>query len=67
MSDGEDTPPAQPESAEPAEPDPPAFEPEIVEGWEYTNFADDDERYQYNGRDSDGEPEYVDFGPKGSN
>lgn len=42
------------------------FEPVAVGGWEYTNFAHDDDRYQYNGVGSDGEPEFVDFGPKGS-
>ena len=44
----------------------PAPEPQVVSGWEYSRFAHNSERYAYIGKDdTTGEPEFVDYGPKG--
>lgn len=41
-------------------------EPTIVTGWEYHQYSQRSDRYQYIGKDEDtGEPEFLDFGPKG--
>lgn len=46
-------------------------EPTIITGWEHTTYANANtnyarERYAYLGKDEDtGEPEWVDYGPKG--
>lgn len=48
----------------PAPAPPPAPEPTIVEGHQYHSYGSD--RYSYIGKDADsGEPEFVDWGPKG--
>ena len=46
-------------------------EPTIVTGWEHSTYANNNtsyaqERYAYIGKDEDsGEPQYIDYGPKG--
>ena len=43
-------------------------QPQIVTGWQSHQYSQGSggERYQYIGKDEDtGEPEFVDFGPKG--
>lgn len=43
-------------------------EPQIVTGWEYHMYSQGSggDRYQYIGKDEyTGEPEFVDYGPKG--
>ena len=43
-----------------------ALEPTIVSGWEYHTYARNSDRYVYIGKDEDtGEPEFLDYGPKG--
>lgn len=45
-------------------PEPP--EPQIVSGWQYHQYAQSQpDRYVYIGKD-DGEPEFLDYGPKSS-
>ena len=42
-------------------------EPTIVSGWEYHRYAQSSpDRYVYIGKDEDGEPEFMDYGPKSS-
>ena len=42
-------------------------EPEVVSGWEYSMYAQNSDRYAYIGKDdATGEPEYIDYGPKGN-
>jgi hypothetical protein len=36
----------------------------IVSGWEYHNYAQNSDRYAYIGKDENGIPEFVDYGPK---
>lgn len=43
-------------------------EPEIVSGWQYHTYMKSEygmRRYQYLGKNEDGEPEFLDFGPQG--
>ena len=41
-------------------------EPEIVSGWQYHQYAQGSpDRYVYIGKDDDGTPEFLDYGPKG--
>jgi hypothetical protein len=41
-------------------------EPTVVSGWEYHQYAQNSDRYAYIGKDEDtGEPEFIDYGPKG--
>ena len=46
-------------------------EPTVISGWEHSRYANANtqyasERYQYNGKDeTTGEPEWIDYGPKG--
>lgn len=43
-------------------------EPTVVTGWEYHQYSQRSggDRYQYIGKDEDtGEPEFLDYGPKG--
>mmetsp|Transcript_19711 Transcript_19711/g.48439 ORF Transcript_19711/g.48439 Transcript_19711/m.48439 type:complete len:87 (+) Transcript_19711:135-395(+) len=42
-----------------------ASQPTIVTGWEYHNYARGSDRYVYIGKDDYGEPEFLDYGPKG--
>ena len=40
-------------------------EPTIVSGWEYHMYAQKSpDRYVYIGKGDDGEPEFLDYGPK---
>jgi hypothetical protein len=39
--------------------------PEIVTGWQYHTYAQNSNRYMYIGKDDDGEPEFLDYGPQG--
>lgn len=39
--------------------------PEIVTGWHYHQYAQNSNRYVYIGKDEDGEPEFLDYGPQG--
>ena len=41
-------------------------EPQIVSGWHYHQYSGGDRRYSYIGKDEDGTPEFVDYGPKSS-
>lgn len=47
-------------------------EPKIISGWEHARYANNGtqyaaERYAYLGKDeTTGEPEWIDYGPKGS-
>jgi len=44
----------------------PALEPTVVSGWEHSTYAHKSDRYAYIGKDEDtGEPEWIDYGPKG--
>ncbi len=49
----------------------PASEPTIISGWEHSVYANandaySSERYAYIGKDEEtGEPEWIDYGPKG--
>jgi len=59
-------------SSAPSNPAPePAYEPEptVVSGHQYHTYANDGkygaERYSYIGKDDDGTPEFLDYGPKG--
>lgn len=39
--------------------------PEVVSGWHYHQYAQSSpDRYVYIGKDDDGEPEFLDYGPK---
>lgn len=42
-------------------------EPQIVTGWQYHTYSQGSggDRYTYIGKDEDGEPEFLDYGPKG--
>lgn len=43
-----------------------ANEPTIISGWEHSTYAHRSDRYAYIGKDEDtGEPEWIDYGPKG--
>lgn len=43
-------------------------EPSVVSGWEYHNYSNSSskggDRYVYIGKDDDGTPEFIDYGPK---
>lgn len=42
-----------------------APEPTVVSGWHYHQYArGSPDRYVYIGKDDDGEPEFLDYGPK---
>eukprot|EP00551_Chaetoceros_affinis_P000130 CAMPEP_0203635964 /NCGR_PEP_ID=MMETSP0088-20131115/2616_1 /ASSEMBLY_ACC=CAM_ASM_001087 /TAXON_ID=426623 /ORGANISM="Chaetoceros affinis, Strain CCMP159" /LENGTH=77 /DNA_ID=CAMNT_0050489975 /DNA_START=21 /DNA_END=254 /DNA_ORIENTATION=- len=49
----------------------PSSEPTIISGWEHSTYATNgssysQERYTYIGKDEEtGEPEWLDYGPKG--
>jgi len=41
-------------------------EPTVVRGWQYHQYAQNSNRYAYIGKDEEtGEPEFLDYGPKG--
>ena len=41
-------------------------EPTLIKGWEHSRYANASERYAYIGKDEDtGEPQWLDWGPKG--
>lgn len=41
-------------------------QPAVVSGWQYHQYAQNSDRYAYIGKDEDtGEPEFLDYGPKG--
>ena len=42
----------------------PAPEPTIISGYEHLVYAHQSDRYQYLGKNEDGEPEWLDYGPK---
>ena len=43
----------------------PPPQPSIVSGWQYHQYAQSSpNRYVYIGKDEDGEPEFLDYGPK---
>lgn len=45
-----------------------APQPQVVTGWQYHQYSQGSggDRYQYIGKDEEtGEPEFLDFGPKG--
>ena len=39
-------------------------QPTVVSGWEYHMYAQNSDRYVYIGKDDDGTPEFIDYGPK---
>jgi hypothetical protein len=43
-------------------------EPSLVSGWEYHGYSNSDtqggDRYVYVGKDDDGTPEFLDYGPQ---
>ena len=41
-----------------------AQEPTVVSGWEHSRYAHSSDRYAYIGKEG-GEPQWVDWGPKG--
>lgn len=41
-------------------------DPSIVSGWEYHTYSQNSDRYVYIGKDEDGTPEFLDYGPKGA-
>ncbi|GFH43945.1 hypothetical protein CTEN210_00419 [Chaetoceros tenuissimus] len=44
-----------------------ASEPQVVSGWQYHMYSQGSggDRYAYIGKDESGEPEFIDYGPKG--
>ena len=40
-------------------------QPTLVTGYQYHQYAQNSDRYVYIGKDEDGEPEFLDYGPKG--
>ena len=39
-------------------------QPTIVTGYQYHMYAQNSDRYVYIGKDDDGTPEFIDYGPK---
>ena len=53
-----------PASSTPASSD--EYEPTMISGWQHSSYAHKSERYAYMGKDEDtGEPQWLDWGPKG--